>query len=67
MGQSAAAKPMSHLARAAPAIPERQGQKTKDERLPAKARRKDSCFNETWVKHDETAIHSVTIHETSLL
>jgi len=41
VGQSAAAKPMSHLARAAPAIPERQGQKTKDERLPAKARQPD--------------------------
>lgn len=41
VGQSAAAKPMSHSARAAPAIPERQGQKTKDERLPAKARQPD--------------------------
>jgi len=41
VGQSAAAKPMSHLARAAPAIPERQAQKTKDERLLAKARQPD--------------------------
>lgn len=41
VGQSAAAKPMSHMAPAAPAIPERQGQKTKDERLLAKARQPD--------------------------